>query len=1052
MQSVSGNKSAHLTGTGCSLTYMSTAERLCCWQVLTMADPRSIARVYGSPECLRARHLERLRFADVWQATAVGNARDMAANCRTHQRLYVSHSLRAAYLSNPKAAHRTVANIFRNVSMAISDNSTHGAAYYHEVPLIGHDQRASFIKDTLPSDYLLFTFVRDPIGAFLSGYAEAVHRVLTDPDRARRVHGKDTLFDRVSCSRGDTNANATRFAAFLDDLTSCRNIGYDFYHVWPQVTKLDALPANGERSFDFVGRTENLAEDMDELLRRLRVTNTPRSVLQSAVHISSLTNDDPCHKLITVPAAAVDAALPVLCDLLEADFKCFGYVLPSHCGQLASKNEHENSGSHCNATVGQKAALLSIGHGTGMHAASDAAVNSLPERSPHDSAAHPPACQEGHGTVHLESADVCFGLARLGKGEVAAEDQPAYLIDSLPEQLNGAIWFRTPHRVTGLVNITLEFGPEVHTAEVWLYWNSRAGLSAPVAVAQLPSLGFQPVAGSGPRYSRPGLKIPGPSTMWVNRYERAHSRTGKPGVVAIGPQDIRKTRNSDGATFGIAVTGVCRATAVSDAPGCTQTRSFPATAADARRRQASSSDVPSTAVPVTGAAQTPCSFFLDPTEASTVNMNMNMNMNMMASLGVEHAEIIDGAARQAAHFRSLVEPSLWTIFKHYAPAMSLIKSWKTAPQCQNIGLNVTDPFNPLNEGSEHILFSVKWTTSNHSPVLAADVILKCDKKSPTGQQLAERPGDMLVMPCRRSAAAVHRYGVCTQTLFSDTSATWTKRRCGIDERLLPLNSWDVLEEIPAQRVHRVMQSLAEAFLDMRLRGLVFQDGGMHQFCVVQQFNSVRLCDYDRLHAPGGLFAFSNRFGPPEYYPQRFVPAVDPRITRPPLVDGQRPARLSFEGDVFVLGSILTTIRLAQDGIYGSFSRSLNLSSFFCIEHSYCLWSPAHHRKFPTLINHPACGQRKGTYGILNRPCTTVQDAWHNVNGSRGHARGMCVLESAWEEDAQLRHWASQNSRMANLLRLMCKEDPIHRPAIKNVTDLLAAIDGESSGKRLGRAA
>ena len=110
--------------------------------------------------------------------------------------------------------------------------------------------------------------------------------------------------------------------------------GYDFYHVWPQVTKLDALPADGERSFDFVGRTESLAEDMDELLRRLRVTNTPRSVLQSAVHISSLTNDDPCHKLITVPAAAVDAALPVLCDLLEADFKCFGYNWPPCCAHF----------------------------------------------------------------------------------------------------------------------------------------------------------------------------------------------------------------------------------------------------------------------------------------------------------------------------------------------------------------------------------------------------------------------------------------------------------------------------------------------------------------------------------------------------------------------------------------------------------------------------------------------------------------------------------------------------------------------------------------------
>jgi hypothetical protein len=95
--------------------------------------------------------------------------------------------------------------------------------------------------------------------------------------------------------------------------------------VWPQVMKLDVLPAS--RPFDFIGRVEHLQEDMDTLLGLLRVNRTSSRI---AINPSSHARDR-CGKQISVPPQAKEAAVPLLCDLLRADFTCFGYPTPSVC-------------------------------------------------------------------------------------------------------------------------------------------------------------------------------------------------------------------------------------------------------------------------------------------------------------------------------------------------------------------------------------------------------------------------------------------------------------------------------------------------------------------------------------------------------------------------------------------------------------------------------------------------------------------------------------------------------------------------------------------------
>ena len=93
--------------------------------------------------------------------------------------------------------------------------------------------------------------------------------------------------------------------------------------------KLDVLPSG--RSFDFIGRVEHLQEDMDTLLRSLRVNRTSsRSAINPSTHAR-----DTCGRQVAVPLPARQAALPVLCELLRADFICFGYPLPTECASTA---------------------------------------------------------------------------------------------------------------------------------------------------------------------------------------------------------------------------------------------------------------------------------------------------------------------------------------------------------------------------------------------------------------------------------------------------------------------------------------------------------------------------------------------------------------------------------------------------------------------------------------------------------------------------------------------------------------------------------------------
>lgn len=97
--------------------------------------------------------------------------------------------------------------------------------------------------------YLIFTFVRDPLLAFLSGAAEAVHR---------HRHGFRTGCPRPKAACLSVPCRGDVLTPLVEDVRARRCIGTQAFHVWPQVLKLAVrLP----RPFGFVGRVEWLARE-----------------------------------------------------------------------------------------------------------------------------------------------------------------------------------------------------------------------------------------------------------------------------------------------------------------------------------------------------------------------------------------------------------------------------------------------------------------------------------------------------------------------------------------------------------------------------------------------------------------------------------------------------------------------------------------------------------------------------------------------------------------------------------------------------------------------
>ena len=333
--------------------------------------------------------------------------------------------------SDSKAAHNSVKQMFRVAS--------HRRLRLIQLRYGAQDQVS--LSHHVPPGFTVFTFVREPLGGFMSGYAETVHRVTTFGG-ARSVRSADTTYTNVDCH--SHAANESRFAAFVTDLLRCRSMGYDTYHIWPQVMKLDVLPSY--RPFDFIGRVENLAEDWQVLMRILGTKPSRMASTNSATH-----NVDKCGKQISVPSPAKLAVLPILCDLLRVDYECLGYRPPAVCHTTASAARDESRACSITAT---QAAVLDRVRSAANGARPPAAIASQ-ALAPDEPAGTSPGCKDAVGVALHTTGGTCFQAMTM-RPNIRAHNDYSFRLRNVPRELEGELFIRAPHRITRPAELVLQ--------------------------------------------------------------------------------------------------------------------------------------------------------------------------------------------------------------------------------------------------------------------------------------------------------------------------------------------------------------------------------------------------------------------------------------------------------------------------------------------------------------------------------------------------------------------------------------------------------------------
>ena len=478
---------------------------------------------YRSARCQHERRIERSRFLSLWQAIVTPISRLHPASVRdTHNLVLLSHALQLAYIYNPKAAHSSVVEMIKALSP-----KRKGGFVERKVEQLGNVQPGNrpnpSIADVVPKGYTIATFVRDPLTTFCSGYAEAVWRLVAPKVYAgRHEYSARATYPRVDCTASD--ANSTRFTAFVEDVRARHRLGYDTYHAWPQVVKLDVLPENS--SFDFIGRVETLSADFDRLLHFLKRGN--KSVVQRFSNPATHQVDQ-CARSIRVPSEALQKSLPELCAFLHADYTCFGYTLPDACAPLIDASSTDSS----------------------VRVVSTSEVSDV-------------VMPCSSWSAQLWTRRACFDVTALKHGTLAANDR-SYPFVYVPPQLEGALFFRPSHKIRFPEDFTVALHPAPERASVWVWWNNNTGHARPMLPA-----GFT-FAGRGPRYSHEGIAHQavrevghhevGVSEMWVYRFDRRISRAELPTISWTTSQLRMKSRKGPMAqehlTMGVAVTADC---------------------------------------------------------------------------------------------------------------------------------------------------------------------------------------------------------------------------------------------------------------------------------------------------------------------------------------------------------------------------------------------------------------------------------------------------------------------------------------------------------------
>ena len=163
---------------------------------------------------------------------------------------------------------------------------------------------------------LTFTFVREPLARFATGYGEVSFRSVFFPNAHEHYTRPGVSHVRLQ------HGSKARFRAFLHDLLQGAPV-LDAEHVYTSVGAL-------AMGVDFIGHLERFDADFARLLRRLQLPADTAFNRSAGAHASSADPTGDRAAATAVLREDADAAAAV-CLLMLPDLACLGYELPPAC-------------------------------------------------------------------------------------------------------------------------------------------------------------------------------------------------------------------------------------------------------------------------------------------------------------------------------------------------------------------------------------------------------------------------------------------------------------------------------------------------------------------------------------------------------------------------------------------------------------------------------------------------------------------------------------------------------------------------------------------------
>jgi hypothetical protein len=264
-----------------------------------------LAEKFNSPSCLKARDSSNFKG---WQSLMLD------ANSPLHdkdtliasQQVYLLKSgflndaftgikpNSSVYVRNQKVASKTLARHVKFYSGESWEKKGLRSDFRQNPPSFPNYKPT--VKCTKSQVY--WSFVREPISAFISGWLEA------------------------TCRDSDGDAGTETFTRFLEKLESKlakrEYHGKSSEHFWPQAHKIDALPKGCK--YRYLGKLETFTASLQGLFPSGRVPPKQHEA-----------EDEKCKKKLLKGFSLGPKETRTLCRLLAVDFKCFGYALPMEC-------------------------------------------------------------------------------------------------------------------------------------------------------------------------------------------------------------------------------------------------------------------------------------------------------------------------------------------------------------------------------------------------------------------------------------------------------------------------------------------------------------------------------------------------------------------------------------------------------------------------------------------------------------------------------------------------------------------------------------------------